>query len=465
MKNYTVIELINEINNKKLTLKEVSTYYLNRIRTYDTFLNSISEINPDINLIINDLDSSNKKSILHGIPIVIKDNIQTFDKMHTTANSYALKDFYAPFDATIVEKIRAAGMVLLGKANLSEFAYFMSNENMPSGYGSLHGQVKSPYDERLDPLGSSTGSAVSVAADLAPISIGTETNGSLMAPAYMNSITAIKPSIGFVSRYGIIPISSLQDTPGPMGKTVEDCALLLDVIYGYDPKDPTTSIANAYQPKFYEATKKSIKDKKIAILNYVYKDFKLPDEEQRVLENAEKILTDLGAIITKIDFEIENLNNEETLLFEFKHDVNNYFKSVRHSSEISSLDDLVSFNKRHADQCLVYGQSIFEASLKTTGDLKDPYYMKIKAKQMKTAKKLEQLLSDYQLDAAISTMRNSYAPIYGNPTISVPAKSLIDLNPISLVFFGKKYDDENLITIAHHYEVNTNYRIPPKLKG
>ncbi|BCR35855.1 amidase family protein [Mariniplasma anaerobium] len=465
MKDYTVKTLIEKINAKELSIHEISNYYLNRIKIYDGYLNSISEINPDINQIIDELEQKKQKSKLHGIPIVIKDNIQTKDHMHTTANSYALKDFLAPFDATIVKKLRDAGMLLLGKTNLSEFAYFMSNDDMPSGYGSLHGQVKHPYDEKINPLGSSTGSAVSVAADLIPISIGTETNGSLMAPAYKNSITSIKPSLGFVSRYGIIPISQFQDTPGPMAKTVEDCALLLDVIYGYDSQDQATEICKSYKPSFYEATKKSIKDKKIAVLNYIYKDFTYSKEEQDILNEAKALLTSLGAKVIELDFELDDLNNEETLLIEFKHDINNYFSSLKESCSINSLEDLISFNNKHAKRCLVHGQSIFEAAQKTSGDLNDSYYKAIKAEQMKKAKKLENMLIAHQIDAAVSTMRNSYAPIYGNPTISVPAKALNDLNPISLVFFGKKYDDETLITITHQYEKHTHYRIPPKLKG
>ncbi len=465
MKNYTVKSLIQKIDHNEISIKDITNYYLNRISKYDPYLNSIAEINPDIHKIIDDIQYAPKKSMLHGIPIVIKDNIQTHDLMHTTANSYALKDFIAPFDATIVEKLRAAGMVLLGKANLSEFAYYMSYDDMPSGYGSLHGQVKNPYDEKIDPLGSSTGSAVSVAADLIPISIGTETNGSLMAPAYMNSITSIKPSLGFVSRYGIIPISQFQDTPGPMAKTVEDCALLLDVIYGYDSKDLMTSICKTYRPNFYEATKKTIKNKTIAILNYIYKDFKYSDEELEILRKAKELFTHLGASVITIDFELDDLNNDETLLIEFKHDINAYFSSLKESIPIKSLENLIDFNKQNQEKCLVYGQSIFEASQKTSGNLDDSAYKETKTKQMKIAEKLENTLKTYHLDAAISTMRNSYAPIYGNPTISVPAKPLIDLNPISMVFFGKKYDDENLITIAHHYETHTNLRIAPKLKG
>ena len=392
-KNYTVKKLIDLIKNKDITLNEISNYYLSRIDFYDQYLNSISEINPDIDNIINRLENEENRSLLHGIPVVVKDNIQTHDKMHTTANSYALKDFIAPYDATIVKKMRDAGMVILGKANLSEFAYFMSSEGMPSGYGSLHGQVISPYDKSIDPLGSSTGSAVSVAADLIPISIGTETNGSLMAPAYKNSITSIKPSLGFVSRYGIIPISSFQDTPGPMGKTVEDCALLLDVIYGYDPKDSATEITKDYQLNFYEATKSSIKGKKIAILNYVYEDFKYSKIEEDILSDAKRVLTTLGATIKTIDFPLEDLNNEATLLIEFKHDINAYFKDLRLPSKISSLASLIAFNKKHPKRCLVHGQSIFEAAENTNSDLTDSYYQEIKSEQIKKARKLEQFFN------------------------------------------------------------------------
>ncbi len=465
MKEQTVKSLINQLEHKKTTISHIVDFYLNRIRLYNPRLNAISEINPDLNQMIHDLELSNKKSMLHGIPIVIKDNIHTKDHMHTTANSYALKDFYAPYEATIVKKIRDAGMVLLGKANLSEFAYFMSFDDMPSGYGSLHGQVKNPYNEIIDPLGSSTGSAVAVAADMIPISIGTETNGSLMAPAYKNSITAIKPSLGFVSRYGIIPISQFQDTAGPMGKTVEDCAMLLDVIYGYDPNDPSTEICNHYVPHFYEATKKSIKGKKIGVLNYQYRDFKYSDEEINIMHDAKKLFISLGATVIDIDFVLEDLKNDKTLIHEFKHDINLYFESLGEGAPFKSLKELIAFNESHKDRCLKYGQSIFIASEKTNGDLNDFEYKKLKFEQMHLAQKLEQTLKSYDLDAAYSTIRNSYAPIFGTPTVSVPAKALTDLSPISLVFFGKKYDDETVINIAHHYEIHTNYRVPPKIEG
>lgn len=465
MKENTVKTLIYQLEHHKITISEMVNYYLKRIRLYNPKLNAIAEINPELEKMIEALEISHKKSMLHGIPIVIKDNIHTKDQMHTTANSYALKNFYAPYEATIVKKLREAGMVLLGKANLSEFAYFMSFDDMPSGYGSLHGQVKNPYNEIIDPLGSSTGSAVAVAADMIPISIGTETNGSLMAPAYKNSITSIKPSLGFVSRYGIIPISQFQDTAGPMGKTVEDCAMLLDVIYGYDPKDASTEICNQYQPNFYEATKKPIKGKKIGLLNYIYKDFAYSEEEIKIMQDTKKLFTSLGATVVDIDFELDDLKNDKTLIHEFKHDINTYFETLGENAPIHSLKELIDFNELHKDRCLKYGQSIFLASEKTNGNLNDPDYKKIKTEQMELASKLEKTLKDYDLDAAYSTIRNSYAPIFGTPTVTVPAKPLIDLTPLSLVFFGKKYDDENIITIAHHYEIHTNHRVPPKLEG
>ncbi|AUD65279.1 hypothetical protein BK011_06105 [Tenericutes bacterium MZ-XQ] len=465
MKERTVKTLIHQLESKDVSIKELVDYYLKRMRLFNPKLNAIAEINPDLDKIVDNLELSNKKSMLHGIPIVIKDNIHTKDQMHTTANSYALKDFYAPYEATIVKNIRNAGMVLLGKANLSEFAYFMSFDDMPSGYGSLHGQVKNPYNEIIDPLGSSTGSAVAVAADMIPISIGTETNGSLMAPAYKNSITSIKPSLGFVSRYGIIPISQFQDTAGPMGKTVEDCAMLLDVISGYDPKDPSTEICNQYKPNFYEATKKPIKGKKIALLNYIYKDFKYSDEELKIMQDAKNLFTSLGATVIDIDFELDDLKNDKTLIHEFKHDINYYFETLGEDAPFKSLKELIEFNDLYKERCLKYGQSIFIASEKTNGNLHDSDYKKLKNEQLQLASKLENTLKNFDLDGAFSTIRNSYAPIFGTPTVTVPAKALNDLTPLSLVFFGKKYDDESIITIAHHYEMHTNYRIPPKLEG
>lgn len=462
---YTLKALSDLLESEQISIKDITDYYLNRIKTYDKYLNSIAEINPDIHKLIRDGEHADKNSILHGLPIIIKDNIQTKDHMHTTANSYALKDFIAPFDATIVEKLKEAGMIILGKANLSEFAYFMSRDDMPSGFGSLHGQVKHPYNKKIDPLGSSTGSAVSVAADLIPISIGTETNGSLMAPAYKNSITSIKPSLGFVSRYGIIPISQFQDTAGPMAKTVEDCALLLDIIYGYDPNDSATEVCKQYKPEFYKATKKSVKGKKIAILNYKYKNFEYSKEEKIILKNTKNLFLSLGADVIELDFDLDDLDNEKTLLIEFKHDLNKYFNSLNGKCPISSLENLIAFNKQHKTICLKHGQSIFEDAQNTDGNLENPEYTKIKAIQMHKAKKLEDLLTTHHLDAALSTVRNSYAPIFGNPSITVPAKALKDLTPISLFFFGKKYDDQNLITIANQYEIHTNHRIPPKLKG
>jgi amidase len=464
MNELTAKQLSIYIKKREKSISDIVLYYLENIKKYDSYLNALAKINPDLDQIIKNLELNPKDTQLYGIPIVIKDNIQTHDNMHTTANSYALKDFKAPYDATIVKKIRDAGMVLLGKTNLSEFAYFMSYDDMPSGYGSLHGQVINPYDKDIDPLGSSTGSAVSVAADLIPLSIGTETNGSLMAPAYKNSITSIKPSLGFVSRYGIIPISQFQDTAGPMGKTVEDCAMLLDVIYGYDPNDQSTEICTSYHPSFYEATKKSIKNKKIALINYIYKDFKYSDEDQAILDEAKAIFTKLGASVIDIDFELEDLKNDQTLLIEFKHDINKYFESLKQDIPIKSLKDLIEFNEVNKDRCLKYGQSIFIAAQETSGDIDSFDYKKIKKSQMELASKLEKTLKDYQLDAAFSTIRNSYAPIYGSPTISVPAKALTDKNPISIVFFGKKYDDETLISIAHQYEIHTNHRIPPIIK-
>ena len=183
------------------------------------------------------------------------------------------------------------------------------------------------------------------------------------------------------------------------------------------------------------------------------------------MHDARNLFTSLGATVIDIDFELDDLKNDKTLIHEFKHDINHYFETLGDDAPIKSLKELIDFNDLHKERCLKYGQSIFIASEKTNGNLNDPDYKQLKTEQMQLASKLENTLKEFDLDAAYSTIRNSYAPIFGTPTVTVPAKALTDLTPLSLVFFGKKYADENIITIAHHYEIHTNFRIPPKLEG
>lgn len=466
MEEKTLIELSRMLDEGVISSETLVRWSIERIRAYDGFLNAVAEINPDAISIARLRDEEQKakgrRSSLHGIPILIKDNINTNDRMHTTANSLALADLIAPYEATIVKRLNEAGAVILGKANLSEFAYFMSDEKMPSGYGSLHGQVRHPYRDDIDPLGSSTGSAVSVAAGYVSVSVGTETNGSLMAPAYMNAIVSIKPTLGMVSRYGIIPISAKQDTAGPMGKTVRDCAILLDILAGEDPCDPVTKDAHLGRKNLRNACDLNIKGMKLGILDII--QYTYSEEEKRILEEVEKVFQEQGVTVMRIPFEARRIENHKALMVDFKHDLNQYLHTVHGYTQMESLSDIIRFNASDPKRCLKYGQTLLVQSEETHGNPEHPDYLSMRAEQEKEARRFEDLMHLYGLTALVSTIWTSYAPVYGNPSVVVPGKAITDNKPIGVVFVGKKFDDANLIAIAHHYEASTHHRLPPDLK-
>jgi amidase len=466
-KEYSVKDLILGLDKGAFTSRDLVDFYLERIMKFDKNgpeLNSIAEINPEVYEIADILDNERSqgkvRSKLHGIPIVIKDNINTSDKMHTSASSIALENFYAPEDAFIIKKLRDAGLIILGKTNLSEFAYFMSFDNMPSGYGSRFGQVKSPYSKKIDPLGSSTGSAVAVASNFIALSIGTETNGSLTAPAKNNSITTIKPTIGMVSRSGIIPISHHQDTPGPLGKSIEDCAFLLDEIYGYDEEDLYTKNIEGKSYNFVKALNRDIKGNKIGFVKYTNWDY--AEEELSIEEEAKKLFIDQGCEIVELKIEGKDMPNHITLIYDFKVDLNHYLAKYK-PDNIRSLKDLIAFNNQDTRNRLKYGQSIFTASEKTSGALTEPEYHKVRKELLVTAGEYSRLIKKNNLDVLISVKRTSHAPIYGNPVIGIPAKALVDDEPRSLFFIGDKYSDESILAFAHLYEKTTKKRIKPDL--
>ncbi|MBI9009359.1 MAG: amidase [Tenericutes bacterium] len=470
MKEFSLKELAEGLNTGKWTSRDLVKMYLDEINKYDVAgpkLNAIAEINPDAYKLADLLDKersiSGPRSVLHGIPIVIKDNINTGDLMHTTASSYALKNYKAPEDAFIVQKLRDAGMIILAKTNLSEFAYFMSFDDMPSGYGSLNGQVRSPYSDKIDPLGSSTGSAVAVASNFSPVSIGTETNGSLTAPAQNNSIVSIKPTLGLISRTGIIPISHLQDTAGPMSRTVEDSAILLEYLVGKDPKDKATSAIPKKTFHFSKTYNKSIGKLTVAFLKY--SNVKYTKEEVAIFEEARALLKPLVLNVVNIELELPELENHVTLIYDFKHDLNNYFKTYKEHVKIKSLKELIEFNKENKERCLKYGQSIFEAAEKTSGTLEEKEYLKARSKLLQRANKFTELLVENNIDVLVIPRRTSHAPVAGNPVITVPAKALKDDLPISLFFIAKKFDDELCIRVAYHYEQLTKYRLKPNLEA
>ncbi|MDA3932637.1 MAG: amidase family protein [Tenericutes bacterium] len=468
MKEYSLSELEKGLNEGEFSSVDLLDMYLSRIYEYDFSgpkINSMAEINPDAYQIARILDEERKnqgpRSKLHGIPVVVKDNILTNDKMHTSAASIVFKDYYGIEDAYIIKKLREAGAIILGKANLSEFAYFMSFDDMPSGYGGRFGQVKSPYSKNIDPLGSSTGSAVAVACNFIPVSIGTETNGSLTAPALMNSVQTLKPTMGLTSRTGIIPISHHQDIAGPLARTVEDLAFLMEYIYGYDELDLPTHLIKDKKIDFLNATKLSVKNTKVGFVKF--KNFDYSEEELKIEAKAKDVLKSKGIEIVELKIEAESISNFDTLIYDFKVDLNYFMEKYMKDYKVHSLKDIIEFNKEDPGKRMKFKQSIFEAAENTTGALRDKEYQSKFRDNYKKANLMTKLLEENDLDAIASIKRTQYAPIAGNPVVSVVAKTLIDDTPRSMFFIGRKFSDDLLLSIANVYEQETHKRIAPDL--
>jgi len=467
MKERTVLALAAELSEGKTTSVALIDAYMKRIETLDGRLNSLADINHEARFTARALDMERSlkgpRSLLHGIPVILKDNILTKGAMRTTCNARVFKDFYAPYDATLVRKLKAAGAIILAKANLSEFAYFMSMGKMPSGFGSLHGQVVHPYDRQIDPLGSSTGSAVAVAADLAPITIGTETNGSLMSPARQNSVVAIKPTLGLVSRTGIVPISSLQDTAGPMSKTVKDAALMLDIIKGEDEEDVATAMMPRASRDFLQSTDKDVSSMRVGLLNF--KNHPNDEAEKAILEEARKVLEKKGVTTTTLDIDYELIDNTRTLVYEFKRDMNRFLSSLTGLLPVTSLEALTAYNRADARRNLPYGQRHFHQAQATDARLKDRTYLEDRRLMMDAVETFKTQFTNHRLDAIITPKINGYAPVGGLPCVSVPAQPLKDRDPKSLLFIGLPFTEDRILPLAHTYETATKHRVPPNLEG
>ena len=406
--------------------------------------NAIGILSPRAKSLARQADEERKngfyRGLLHGVPCVIKDNIMYADQTPTTVNSYAFKDFIPQTNAPIVDKLLSAGAVILGKANLSEFAYFMGNEHTPSGYGSMYGQVKHPTNEAIDPYGSSTGSAVAVALGIVPFAIGTETNGSLMAPAHQCQIVALKPTQGIVDSTGIIPISPTQDTAGPMAKTPLDCAAVMDVIVDEKVK------VNAPQ-SYVEQTLKKPEHVRVGVLTLSNQPYSLLEKEK--MEQIAKDFTLLGWDVVEVELEYPALENFETLKREFKVSLNAFLKQHSDEGAPKNLQAIIDFNLKNADRCLRYGQKTLLESQQKPDELNESF-MQLKTSLMKEASQLDQQLHLHNLDAIVSLGWLSYAPIYGNPSLCTP-EGWLEGHPKGLVWVGKKHDDGRLLQLGHKY--------------
>lgn len=470
IKEMTIKQMAELLDKGELTSKFLVDYYLKRIEKYDkgeTGLHAILEINPDSYRIAEQLDQERKqlgaRSLLHGIPIVIKDNISTKDPMPTSAGSLALEDLYTPFDAFVVNKFRASGAIILAKTNMGELMNFMSY-TMPDGYSSRGGKVKNPYHKDLTPSGSSSGSAVAIAANFAMAAIGTETNGSLTMPSRYNQLVTIKPTVGLISRKGIIPISYYQDTAGPMTRTVEDAAILLEIMAGRDQEDALTDRSMGRIPKSYRAAiGKEISGKRIGYNPEALE--KLDKDEKKVMQQAMEIFKHAGAHLIPTKLEEMGDYGFKPNLYEFKYGLNEYLKSVRGYTAIETLQDLIHFNEAHTDTCLKYGQDILYQAQSTTGNIHDPYYIMMRqlSLQKVRAEGLDRYFAKDSLDVFMTMTISSLAPVSGYPSMTLPAGWTANGQPMSLVLIGKAFTESLLISIGTYYEKNGPKRKAPYL--
>jgi amidase len=475
----------------RLTSHELTQRYLDRIAAMDRkgpALRCVLETNPDALAIADALDKERKakgpRGPLHGVPILVKDNIATADKMATTAGSLALVGTTVPRDSFVAARLRAAGAILLGKTNLSEWANFRSAHSS-SGWSGRGGQAKNPYVLDRSPSGSSSGSGGGVAANYCTAAIGTETDGSILSPSSVSSLVGIKPTVGLVSRAGIVPIAHSQDTAGPMARSVRDAAIILGVIAGADPLDVATASNRGHAETDYTRFLKAdgLRGARIGVARDHYMGYS-PSTDMLV-EHAISQMKGLGAVIidpaniaTAGKFDDSEL---DVLLFEFKADLDGYLAGLGPSSPVKTLADLIAFNVRTRDREMPYfGQELFEQAQKK-GPLTDPKYRKALAKDrlMARTQGIDATVLKHKLDAIIApTMgpaplidlvngdpggggsSTTPAAVAGYPSITVPCGYVSGL-PVGLSFFGRAYSEATLLRLAFAFEQATKFRVPP----
>lgn len=482
----TIDQLQQQMQSGERTSQSITKLYLKRIETLDKkgpALNAVIELNPDALSIAAAMDAERKagkvRGPLHGIPVLIKDNIDCGDKMQTTAGSLALEGHHAAKDAFIVGKLRASGAVLLGKTNLSEWANFRSSRST-SGWSSRGGQTKNPYLLDRNPSGSSAGSGSAVSANLCAIAIGTETNGSVVSPSSICGIVGIKPTVGLLSRSGIIPISSTQDTAGPMARTVKDAALLLAVLQGFDPEDTVTDESQGKTTADYSASfdANGLKGKRIGIEKAALSGH---EGVVALFNDAIETLKAQGATVVEIELQrlLSEPNSAEgiVLQYEFKHGLDAYLANA--GASVRSLADVIAFNKQNEKRAMpFFKQETLERS-ETRGGLDNPEYTDALKKLLTSRTIIDDLMKQNQLDTIVAptsgpaccidlvagdygTGRSFSGPaaIAGYPHITVPMGLVFDL-PVGLSFVGTAYAEPRLIAMAYAYEQASKKRVPP----
>jgi amidase len=488
LEEVTIDGLQQKMQKGELTSRSITEMYLSRIESIDkngVALNSVIELNPDAIAIAEAMDNERKagkvRGPMHGIPVLIKDNIDTGDKMMTTAGALALEGNRAKKDAFIISQLRNSGAVLIGKTNLSEWANFRADRSS-SGWSSRGGQTKNPYILERNPCGSSSGSGAAVAANLCAVAIGTETNGSIACPSPINGIVGIKPTVGLLSRSGIIPISQTQDTAGPMARTVRDAAILLGALTGTDDDDPVTQESKGKSHSDYTTflDPNGLKGKRIGVEKSMLKKHEGVD---KLLQEALESMRSLGATIVEVEL-IKKLDgvypSEFTVLqYEFKDGVNRYLANA--NAPVKSLTQVIEFNRSNEAMAMpFFKQDILESSDAKPGLDNKEYKDALQKILTVTRGALDSTIKDHQLNAICGPTTGpswctdlingdfftgyavySSAAIAGYPHISVPMGLVFDL-PVGISFLGQPYQEPELLSICYAYEQASRKRGVPK---
>jgi amidase len=489
----TIADLQRGMSSGKYSAEALALMYVDRIDRIDDTdkdgpqLNSVIELNRDAVRIAVAMDKERKagrvRGRLHGIPVLIKDNIDTHDRMMTTAGSLALEGSIAPQDATVAKKLRDAGAVILGKTNLSEWANFRSSHSS-SGWSGRGGQTKNPYVLDRNPCGSSSGTGAAIAANLATVGVGTETDGSVVCPSNANSLVGIKPTLGLISRAGIIPIAHSQDTAGPMCRTVTDAAILLSALIGLDSRDTFSLFRSGIHPSDYTEflDANGLKGARIGVQR---KSFGFNDAVDKVMNECIDTIRRLGAtIVDPADIPTQGKFDDtklEVLLYEFKADLNKYLASLGPSAPVHSLKEIIDFNEKHRDRELPYfGQDIM-VKAQAKGPLTEKKYRDALARNhlMSRTQGIDAVMTKKNLHAIIAPTGGPPWPtdlvngdhftggystasaVAGYPHITLPAGYVFGM-PVGISFFGSAWSEPALIKFAYAFEQATRARRAPK---
>jgi amidase len=494
----TLAELADGLESGRFTSRSVTRLYLERIDAVDKDgaspdrpgLRAVVEVNPEALDIADELDRERKergpRSRLHGVPVLLKDNIATRDRMNTTAGSLALEGSTPPRDSFVADRLRAAGAVLLAKTNLSEWANFRSTRSS-SGWSGRGGQCRNPYALDRNPCGSSSGSGAGASANLGAVAIGTETDGSIVCPSNANGLVGLKPTVGLVSRAGIVPISHSQDTAGPMTRTVADAAILLSALVGVDPRDPATAASKGHSQPDYAAflDRDGLRGRRIGVAREY---FGFHPGVDRAIEDAIAEMKKQGAelldpvALTPADDLAES--EREVLLYEFKADVNLYLSELGEGTKVKTLADLIAFNEENrAREMPYFGQELFLRA-QEKGPLTDEAYLRSleKNRRLSRAEGIDAAVAKYELDAILAPTggpawttdlvngdhfsggSSTLAAVAGYPNVTVPVGEIHGL-PIGVSFFGTAWSEPSLIAIAYAFEQATRFRKKPQLRA